>query len=146
MAFVLAAADDANRELARLDASKIDTEPQLVPDREPEMATEASEPPVGATEPIEPPLPAHASIFIEEGERERSGTRAWLAMANRGEILRTFHGADARQLARDWIGTKFGASPAEEIEIPLPEGGERTMFASKPAASVGLRSFGRYGK
>lgn len=118
-AFMLRAGDDAQRELAALDAPGIDTNLQLIPEPEPETATEAPEPP---TEPTEPPLPAHAFIYIEEGARERSGERAWLAMEGQGQILNTFHGADARQKARDWIGTKFGASPAEEIEIPLPEG------------------------
>ena len=80
-------------------------------------------PPVAHTEPS---LPKHAYVYIEEGERERSGERAWLAMEGRGKILNTFHGADARQKARDWIGTKFGASPAEEIEIPLSEDEEST--------------------
>lgn len=31
------------------------------------------------------------------------------------------HGAEARRLARDWIGTKFNALPAEEIEVLLAE-------------------------
>ncbi len=106
MAFVLAAGDAANRELAVLDAPRIDTESQLVPLPEPETATEAPEPPTG---PTKPPLPAHAFIYIEEGERERSGERAWLAMEDR-DVLNTFHGVDARQKARDWVGTKFGAS------------------------------------
>ena len=117
MAFVLAAGDDANRKLAVLDGRRIDTERQLVPEPQPETAAKAPEPPI---EPTEPLLPAHASIFIEEGERERSGTRAWLAMEGR-DVLNTFHGVDARQKARDWVGTKFGASPAEEIEVPLSE-------------------------
>ena len=66
-------------------------------------------------------LPKHAYIYLEQGARERSGTRAWLAMESRGQILRTFHGVDARQKARDWVGLKFRARPAEEIEVPLPE-------------------------
>ena len=92
-------------------SSSIDTE-----------ASEADE--SSAPAPMAPPaeLPAHSYIFIEQGERERSGERAWLAMEGRGKILRTFHGADARRLARDWIGTKFGASPAGEIEVLLFEG------------------------
>ena len=80
-------------------------------------------PPVAHTEPS---LPKHAYVYIEEGERERSGERAWLVMEGRGKILNTFHGADAWQKARNWIGTKFGASPAEEIEIPLSEDEEST--------------------
>ncbi len=36
MAFVLAAGDDAKRELAALNTPKIDTEPQLIPEPEPE--------------------------------------------------------------------------------------------------------------
>ncbi len=116
-AFMLRAGDDAQRELAALNTPKIDTESQLVPLPEPETATEAPEPPTG---PTKPPLPAHAFIYIEEGERERSGERAWLAMEDR-DVLNTFHGVDARQKARDWVGTKFGASPAEEIEVPLSE-------------------------
>ena len=84
------------------------------------LQVDGSSPPALAAPPAE--LPPHAYIFIEEGERERSGERAWLAMEGRGKILRTFHGADARRLARDWIGTKFGASPAGEIEVPLFEG------------------------
>ena len=71
-------------------------------------------------EPTEPPLPKHAYIRIEEGERERSGERAWLAMKGR-EILNTFHGTHARQKARDWVGTKFNASPAQEIEVGAPQ-------------------------
>ncbi len=122
-AFMLRAGDDAQRELAALDAPGIDTDLQLIPEPEPETATEAPEP-------TEPPLPAHAFIYIEEGARERSGERAWLAMEGQGQILNTFHGADARLKARDWIGTKFGASPAEEIEIPLLEA-ETNIVASK---------------
>lgn len=68
----------------------------------------------------EPALPAHAYIRIEEGALERSGTRAWLAMAGR-EVLSTFHGDDARELARDWMRRKYAASPAEEIEVSLEE-------------------------
>ena len=116
-AYLLAAGDAANQELAALDVPRIDAEPQLVPEPEPETVTNGPEPRVV---PTEPPLPAHAYIFIEEGARERSGTRAWLAMEGR-DVLNTFHGADARQKARDWVGTKFGASPAEEIEVPLSE-------------------------
>ena len=56
-----------------------------------------------------------------EWEVDPSGTRAWLA--REGTVtLREFHGPDARRLARDWIGTKFGVSPAAEVEVPL--GGE----------------------
>lgn len=66
----------------------------------------------------EPALPKHAYICIEEGEIERSGTRAWLAMAGR-EILKTFHGGDARQAARTWVGMKFNTSPAQEIQVSL---------------------------
>ncbi len=116
-AFMLRAGDDAQRELAALNAPEIDTEPQLIPEPEPETATEAPEPP---TERTEPPLPAHAYIYLEEGERERSGTRAWLAMQGR-EVLNTFHGADARRLAREWVGEKFRARPCQEIEVPLEE-------------------------
>ncbi len=119
VAFVLAQGDDAKRKLAEMDAPEIATEPVLAPKPvpEPEPVTEAPEP---SGPPPDPPLPAHAYIFLEEGERERSGERAWLAMEGR-QVLNTFHGADARQKARDWIGTKFGASPAKEVEIPLPE-------------------------
>ena len=46
----------------------------------------------------------------------------WVVMAGRQEQS-VFRGPDARQLARDWMARKFGASPAEEIEVPLPEGG-----------------------
>lgn len=79
-----------------------------------------SRPPVPVGPPADPPLLPHAYIYIIEGERERSGERAWLAMEGPKMILRTFHGVHAQQLARDWIGTKFGALPAEEIEVLLP--------------------------
>lgn len=125
IAFVLAGGLEAKRELDGMDAHGIDTEPEMTPEPEPEP-----EPPSAPPEPTEPPLPAHAYIFIEEGARERSGTRAWLAMESQGKILNTFHGPAARQLARDWVGTKFGASPAEEIEIPLLEG-ETNIVTSK---------------
>ena len=78
---------------------------------------------------VEPALPRHAYVCIEEGELERSGTRAWLAMAGR-EILKTFHGGDARQAARTWVGTKFNASPAQETEVPLPTIEEEYGYAS----------------
>ena len=45
-AFVLAQGDVAKRELATLDAPGIDTEPQLIPEPEPETVTEAPEPSV----------------------------------------------------------------------------------------------------
>lgn len=67
---------------------------------------------------VEPALPKHAYVTIEEGEMERSGTHAWLAMAGR-EVLKTFHGLEARQAARGWVGTKYGANPAKETEVPL---------------------------
>ncbi len=116
----LSRGDEAKRELEEMDSPRTGTKPQRtpVPVSEPEPVPEP-EPPVEP--PAEPLLPKHPYIYIEEGERERSGERAWLAMEGRGQILRTFHGVDARQLARDWIGTKFGASPAKEVEIPLPE-------------------------
>ena len=111
--FAIARGEVAKRELDDLDAPEPDPVPQRVPEPEPEP-----EPPA---EPTEPALPKHAYIYIEEGERERSGSRAWLAMEGRGQILRTFHGPDARALARHWIGTKYAASPAEEFEVPLEE-------------------------
>ncbi len=119
IAFVLARGSAAERELAEGDAPGVDTEaePIPVPIPEPETTTEAPEPPA---EPAEPPLPKHPYIFIEEGERERSGHRAWLAMEGR-DVLNTFHGSQARQRARDWIAKKFGNSPCEEIEVPLPD-------------------------
>ena len=52
-AYLLAAGDAANQELAPLDVSRIDTDPQLVP--EPETATKEPEPAVVPTEP--PPAP-----------------------------------------------------------------------------------------
>ena len=71
-------------------------------------------------EPLGPPLPKHAYIFIEEGECERSGERAWLAMAGR-QVQRTFHGPEARRLARDWVAAKFGTLPYDEVEVLLLE-------------------------
>ncbi len=54
MAFVLAAGDAANQELAVLDAPRIDTESQPIP--EPDTATKEREPPVVPTEPpLAPP-------------------------------------------------------------------------------------------
>ncbi len=50
-AYLLAAGDAANQELAPLGVSRIDTDPQLVP--EPETATKEPEP---AVVPTEPPL------------------------------------------------------------------------------------------
>ncbi len=121
ISFALRKGDEAKKELDEMDGSLTDAEYEPIPEPEPELeletVTEAPEPPA---EPPEPPLPKHAFIFIEQGERERSGERAWLAMEDR-DVLNTFHGADARQKARDWVGTKFGASPAEEIEVPLSE-------------------------
>ena len=114
VAFVMAGGIEAKRELDKADAPRIDTDPKPIPEPEPEpeTVTEAPEPPV---EPTDPHLPKHAYIYIEEGERERSGERAWLAMEGR-DVLYTFHGADARQQARAWVAMKFNASPAEEIE------------------------------
>ncbi len=66
IAFVLASGLDAKRELAKMEAPRIDTEPQLIP--EPEDAEEAETPPV---EPTEPPLSKHAYVYIEEGDDER---------------------------------------------------------------------------
>ncbi len=55
-AYLLAAGDAANQELAALNTPKIDTEPQLVPEPEPETATKEPEPPVVPTEPpLAPP-------------------------------------------------------------------------------------------
>ncbi len=111
--------EEAKKELAELDESTTDTEPELI--LEPEAPSKpVKKPEAPPVEPAEPSLPKHAYVYIEEGARERSGTRAWLAMEGR-DVLNTFHGADARQKARDWVGTKFGASPAEEIEVPLSE-------------------------
>ncbi len=112
ISFALRKGDEAKKELDAMDGPTAVAEPEPAP--EPETATE---PPA---EPAEPLFPKHAYVYIEEGERERSGTRAWLAMEDR-DVLNTFHGADARQKARDWVGMKFGASPAEEIEVPLSE-------------------------
>ncbi len=50
-AFMLRAGDDAQRELAAMDAPKIDTEPQLIPEPEPETATKEPESPVVHTNP-----------------------------------------------------------------------------------------------
>ena len=114
IAFVLGMGDVAKQELDKMDAPVVDTEPKPIPapEPEPETATEAPEP---LAKPTEPALPKHAYIYLEEGERERSGERAWLAMEGR-DVLNTFHGADARQQARAWVAMKFNASPAEEIE------------------------------
>ena len=84
---------------------------------EPETTTDAPEPPV---EPTDPPLPKHPYLYLEEGSRERSGTRCWLVMVER-DIQKVFHGPDARQQARDWMASKFNARPTEEIEIPLDD-------------------------
>ena len=68
IAFVLAAGDGAKRELAALDAPKIDTEPQLIP--EPETATEAPEPPVVLTEPpMVPGYPKRPDRVVRRPER-----------------------------------------------------------------------------
>lgn len=111
--FALRKGEEAAKELAKMDAP----EPEPKPAPEPKMVPEAPEPPA---EPTEPPLPKHPFIYIEEGERERSGTRAWLVFEGR-DILNILHGADARQKARAWVATKYNASPCEEIEVPLPE-------------------------
>ncbi len=58
LAFVLAAADDAKRELATLGAPRIDTEPHLSPETEHESATKKPAPTVVPTEP--PLAPAAA--------------------------------------------------------------------------------------
>ncbi len=56
MAFVLAAGNDAKRAFAALTTPKINTEPQLIPEPEPETATEAREPRLAPTEaPLAPP-------------------------------------------------------------------------------------------
>ena len=85
------------------------------------LRADGSKAPVPARLPADPSLPKHAYIYIEEGERERSGTRAWLAMEGPHMILNTLHGADARRLAREWVETTYKALPAEEIEVLLPE-------------------------
>ncbi len=65
---MLAAGDGAKRELAALDAPKIDTEPQLIP--EPETATEAPEPPVVLTEPpMVPGYPKRPDRVVRRPER-----------------------------------------------------------------------------
>ncbi len=46
IAFVLAMGDEAKKELAKMDAPRSDTEPQLIPEPEPETVTEAPEPSV----------------------------------------------------------------------------------------------------
>ncbi len=114
IAFVLGMGDVAKQELDKMDAPVVDTEPKPIPAPEPEPET-VPEAPKSKSEPTEPPLPKHAYVYIEEGERERSGERAWLAMEGR-DVLNTFHGADTRQQARAWVAMKFNASPAEEIE------------------------------
>ncbi len=119
LAFVLAGGLEAKRVLEETDASGVDPEPEPIP--EPEAPSKpVEEPPEPPVEPAEPSLPKHAYLHIEEGVLDPSGTRAWVVMAGREEQS-VFHGADARQLARDWMARKFGASPAEEIELPLSE-------------------------
>ena len=139
--FALAKGDAAKRELDGTDAPTIDTVPELIPEPEPEAPDGArgivSAPERGGAlgaldadgvlvpdplvSPAGQPWPPHAYIYLEEGALERSGCRAWLAMESPAMILRTFHGTEARRLAREWVAAKFRALPAEEIEVPLPE-------------------------
>ena len=112
VAFLLASGADLSARAAPTSGA----EPRPRPAGEPPV-DEVSEP---AAEPAEPPLPPHAHIFLEQGERERSGERCWLVFSG-ADCLRVFHGAEARQDARAWVGTKFGASPAKEVEVPLPD-------------------------
>ncbi len=145
VAFVMAKGANAREELDKMDAPAIDTDSEPIPEPEPEAPDGArgivSAPERGGAlgvldadgvlvpdpllSPAGQPWPPHAYIYLEEGERERSGYRAWLAMENPAMILRTFHGTEARRLAREWVAMKFSALPAEEIEVPLPEGKPR---------------------
>ena len=68
----------------------------------------------------DPALPPHPYIYIEAGARARSGHRFWLGMSG-AEVLKVFGGPDARRLARDWVGSKFNASPYQEIDNPIEE-------------------------
>ena len=118
VAYLLAKGDLAKREIEEMDAPEPATEPEPKPIPEPAKVTEPekfAEPPRLPPEPTDSPLPRHRYVFIEEGERERSGSRAWLALEGR-QVLKTFHGRAARQKARAWVAMKFNASPAEEIE------------------------------
>ncbi len=69
-AFMLRAGDDAQRELAALDAPRIDTEPQLIAEPEPETATEAPEPPLESSEPpMVPGYPKRPDRVVRRPER-----------------------------------------------------------------------------